>query len=55
MDQPGVLAKAAGALALAGINIISAGFSLKKVNIQFIIARQDFREAIIHLNRTMYF
>ncbi len=55
MDQPGVLAKAAGALAQAGINIISAGFSLKKVNIQFIVARGDFRESIIHLNRTMYF
>jgi aspartate kinase len=55
MDQPGVLAKAAGALAEAGINIISAGFSLKKVNIQFIVERKDFRESIIQLNRTMYF
>jgi aspartate kinase len=55
MDQPGVLAKAAGALAQANINIISAGFSLKKVNIQFVVAREDFKEAIISLNRTMYF
>jgi aspartate kinase len=55
MDQPGVLAKAASALAQADINIVSAGFSLKKVNIQFIVARQDFRQAIVHLNRTMYF
>jgi aspartate kinase len=55
IDQPGVLAKAAGALAQSNINIKSAGFSLKKINIQFIVAREDFKEAIIALNRTMYF
>lgn len=55
IDQPGVLAKAAGALAKKGINIMSAGFSLRKVNLQFIIAREDFKEAIIALNETMYF
>ncbi|MBC7922352.1 MAG: aspartate kinase [Ferruginibacter sp.] len=55
IDQPGVLAKAATALAQQGINLKSAGFSLRKVNIQFVVARQDFREAIIALNQTMFF
>jgi aspartate kinase len=55
IDQPGLLAKAAGALAQQGINIKSAGFALRKVNIQFLIAREDFREAIIALNQTLFF
>jgi aspartate kinase len=55
MDQPGVLAKAASALAQKGINIKSAGFSLRKVNLQFILDREDFKEAIIALNKTMFF
>ena len=55
IDQPGVLAKAADALAVKEINIISAGFSMRKVNLQFIIQREDFKEAVIALNNTMYF
>lgn len=55
IDQPGLLAKAAGALAEADINILSAGFALRKVNIQFLIARKDFRSAIISLNKTLFF
>ena len=53
MDQPGLLAKASLALADQGINIKSAGFALRKVNIQFLIAREDFDEAIIALNKAM--
>jgi aspartate kinase len=53
MDQPGLLAKSALALAQNGINIKSGGFSLRKVNIQFIIAREDFKEAIIAINDAM--
>jgi aspartate kinase len=53
IDQPGLLARAAGALAEAGINIRSAGFALRKVNIQFIIAREDYKQAIIALNKAM--
>jgi aspartate kinase len=53
MDQPGLLAKCATALADNGINIKSAGFALRKVNIQFLIAREDFDEAIIALNKAM--
>lgn len=55
IDQPGLLAKAAGALADADINIMSAGFALRKVNIQFLIARKDFRDAVVALNKTLFF
>ncbi|WP_428331419.1 aspartate kinase [Mucilaginibacter sp.] len=53
MDQPGLLAKSAAALADNGINIKSCGFALRKVNIQFLIAREDFDNAIIALNKAM--
>ncbi len=53
MDQPGLLAKAATALAGRGIDIKSAGFALRKVNIQFLVAREDFDGAIIALNKAM--
>jgi aspartate kinase len=53
MDQPGLLAKSAAALAENGINIKSAGFALRQVNIQFLVAREDFDKAIIALNKAM--
>lgn len=53
MDRPGLLAKSASALAEHDINILSAGFALRKVNIQFLINRQDFDKAIIALNKAM--
>jgi aspartate kinase len=53
MDQPGLLAKATAALAKADINIVSAGMALRKVNIQLVVARNAFKEAIIALNKTM--
>jgi aspartate kinase len=53
MDQPGLLAKSAAALADNGINIKSGGFALRKVNIQFLVAREDFKTAIIALNKAM--
>jgi aspartate kinase len=53
MDQPGLLAKSAYALTETGINIKSAGFALRKVNIQFLVAREDFKSAIIALNKAM--
>jgi len=53
MDQPGLLAKSAFALTERGINIKSAGFALRKVNIQFLIAREEFKEAIIAVNKAM--
>lgn len=53
MDQPGLLAKSAAALAKREINIKSLGFALRKVNIQFVIDRADFKNAIIELNRAI--
>jgi aspartate kinase len=53
MDQPGLLAKSATALAKSDINIISAGVALRKVNIQFLIAREQFKTAIIALNNAV--
>jgi aspartate kinase len=53
IDEPGLLARAAGALAEAGINIRSAGFALRKVNIQFIVGREEYQPAIIALNQAL--
>lgn len=53
IDEPGLLARAAGALAEAGINIRSAGFALRKVNIQFIVGRKDYKASIVALNEAM--
>jgi aspartate kinase len=53
MDQPGLLAKAATALAKADINIISSGVAKRKTNIQFLIQRDQFKTAIIELNKAV--
>lgn len=53
IDQPGLLAKSSSALSGYGINIKAAGFALRKVNIQFILERADYEQAIIALNRAM--
>jgi len=53
MDQPGLLANAAKALAKFEINIISAGLAKGKVNIQFLVAREQFKTAIIALNKAV--
>ena len=53
IDEPGLLARAAGALAEAGINIRSAGFALRKVNIQFVVGREEYQPAIVALNSAL--
>ena len=53
LDEPGLLARAAGALAKAGINIRSAGVALRKVNLQFIVGREEYQPAIIALNKAL--
>jgi aspartate kinase len=53
MAGPGLLARAAGALAEANIDIRSAGFALRQVNIQFVVGRADYKAAIIALNQAM--
>ncbi len=48
--QPGILAKATEALANNEINIDSFSQSLKQVNMQFVVARDQYKKAIIALN-----
>lgn len=51
MDQPGLLARATSALAESHINIIAAGIANGRVNIQFVVQREQFKEAIVALNK----
>jgi aspartate kinase len=48
--QPGIIAKATTALASNHINVEAISQSLKQVNMQFVIAREDYNKAIIALN-----
>ena len=47
---PGVLAKAAQALASAGVNVNCVSQTLRQVNMQFVIEREDYKTAIKALN-----
>ena len=51
--QPGALARATGALFEKGINIESVSQSLMQVNMQFVINREDYKDAIIALNQAL--
>ena len=46
MSHPGLLAKATGNLANAGINILAVDQCMRQVNMQFIIEISDFTEAV---------
>jgi aspartate kinase len=48
--QPGIIAKATSALAANSINVEALSQSLKQVNMQFVIGREDYRKAIVALN-----
>jgi len=48
--KPGVLAKAATALATNKINVECVSQSLRQVNMQFVIRRESFEKAIVALN-----
>jgi len=50
---PGVLARATEALAQDGINVNAVAQSLRQTNMQFVIARDDYRKAIVALNRAL--
>ena len=51
--KPGSLGKAASALSVCGINVEAVSQSLMQVNIQFVIRREDYKNAIIALNRAL--
>ncbi len=53
MKVPGILAKAANALAKAGINILAINHCMRQVNIQFIITPANFAAAIITLHKEL--
>jgi aspartate kinase len=48
--QPGIIAKATAALAENSVNVEAISQSLKQVNMQFVIGRDDYKKAIIALN-----
>jgi aspartate kinase len=48
--KPGVLAKAANALAINKINVECISQSLRQVNMQFVIRREHYEKAVIALN-----
>ncbi len=47
---PGVLAKAARALADAGVNVICVSQAMRQVNMQFVVSRGDYPKAVKALN-----
>jgi aspartate kinase len=50
---PGVLARAAQALADAGVNVNCVSQTLRQVNMQFIVERGDYRKSIVALNHSL--
>ena len=53
ISKPGVIARATVALAERNINIMAMSQSLSQINIQFVINREDYKEAIIGLNEVL--
>ena len=53
MQVPGILAKAVGALAEAGINILAMHQSMRQVDMQFIVDEGDYNGAIKSLHNTL--
>ena len=51
MKFPGFLSRAAQALASSNINILALDQSMRQVNMQFVLSREDFDSAIIALHR----
>lgn len=51
MKLPGFLHRASGALAAAGINVLALTQCMRQVNIQFVLERDDYRQAQIELHR----
>ena len=48
--KPGILAKATAAMADNHINIDAFSQSLKQVNMQFVVSREDYKKAVIAMN-----
>ena len=53
ITYPGSLSMAATALFKAGINVDAVSQSLMQVNMQFVVGRDDYKKAVIALNRAL--
>jgi aspartate kinase len=53
IGQPGILAKAAGALAGDGINILAVSQTARQTNMQFVVERDHFAQAQIALHAAL--
>ncbi len=53
MKIPGILSKAASALADANINVLALDQCMRQVNMQFVVERDDFEQAQIALHRKL--
>jgi aspartate kinase len=53
LTYPGSLAKATTALFECGVNVEAVSQSLMQVNMQFVIGRNDYQEAIRAMNRAL--
>ena len=53
LTYPGSLSKAATALFNCGVNVEAVSQSLMQVNMQFVIARDDFKPAIRAMNQAL--
>lgn len=53
IGQPGILAKAAGALAADGINILAVSQTARQTNMQFVVEREHFAKAQVALHTAL--
>lgn len=53
MKLPGFLSRAANALAEAKINVLALDQCIRQVNMQFVVAREDYKDAQIALHREL--
>ena len=53
IGQPGIMAKAASALAADGINILAVSQTARQTNMQFVVERSQFAKAQIALHAAL--
>ncbi|MFW5844918.1 MAG: aspartate kinase [Planctomycetota bacterium] len=53
LDVPGLMATAVHALASRGINILGMHQNMRQVDIQFVLAEEDYEEAVVALHRAL--
>ncbi|NCC06141.1 MAG: ACT domain-containing protein, partial [Proteobacteria bacterium] len=53
IGQPGIMAKAASALATDGINILAVSQTARQTNMQFVVERSQFAKAQVALHKAL--